>query len=91
MYKSVPIDNKPRTHITRVSRVPLASRSTNSTLGASLGRSSTGPASHKTRELSIAYEEEGQVEYEESGYDLAGYLPDRTTGTFRDLTIDELR
>ena len=42
-------------------------------------------------ELSIAYEEEGEAEYEESGYDLAGYLPDRTTGTFRDLTIDELR
>ena len=97
MYKSVPLDGKPRTHITRVSRVPLASRSTNSTLNASSGYSaakgvgmcaSVG-ASRKT-DLSVAHEHEDEGECEESGLDLAGYLPDRTAGTVRDMTVDEL-
>lgn len=47
-------------------------------------------APHGRAELSVAHEHEDEGASEESGYDLAGYLPDRTAGTVRDMTVDEL-
>jgi hypothetical protein len=56
----------------------------------SVGMYATVGVSKKT-DLSVAREEhEVEDENEESGFDMAGYLPDRTVATARDMTVDEL-
>ena len=52
----------------------------------SVGKQAGAKVSKKT-DLSIAHE---LAEDEDSGFDMAGYLPDRTMATARDMIVDEL-
>lgn len=91
MYKSVavPFASKPRTHLTRVRRLPLGTASSQK-LNVTHSRPGTGPVS---KDSNYGCEEEnGGNEYEHEEEDEEGYAQSRyrTYGGHGDMTIDEL-